>query len=416
MLFRTLHKIFFLTLLLTTVGTAQSAWPSAAWNSAENLTPFLGTNGATELSGLHWDAVANRLFIVHGDGRLRILHINGDTVAAVSDISNLGGPEGITQVVPGSNEFYTVDENAYEIRRYTLNTGLTTATLASQWSLLAAPSVMENTGNTGPEGIAFVPDSLLTAKWFVPAVTGQPYISKKGMGGLFFIAHQDKGRIWVFDLDPTGGSFAYVGQYYTKRSESCDLAFDRTTGLLYILHNTGSNSLEVTDLSTTLSSGKRTFVTLREYAIPNPSGNTNIEGFTLTPRSAGDGAPVSAFLCRDVESGESSSYQKDCLRRFRPFTEPVSTSVRGSIGNSSSNDEVSVYPNPVRSGLSAHLPARFTGNITIRLYNMLGQKLMEKKNVVNGTYSIDVSRLLAGMYVLEVRNSGNVSVQKFVKQ
>lgn len=414
---RSLHIIVFCTSLFVSTAAAQTAWPSLAWSAAENLTPSLGTNGATELSGLHWDAAGKRLFIVHGDGRLRILRIAGDTVSAMSDIPNLGGPEGITQALPGSNEFFTVDENSYEIRRYRLNTGLTAVSLLGSWSLTAAPSVMENTGNTGPEGIAFVPDSFLTAKGFVSTVTGLPYISQKGMGGLFFIAHQDKGRVWVFDVDTaSSGSFAYVGQYYTKRSESCDLSFDRTTGLLYILHNTGGNSLEVTDLSTTLSSGKRTFVPVREYAIPNPSGNTNIEGFTLTPRNAGDGAPVSAFLCRDVESGESASYQKDCLRRFRPFTEPTTTGVRNSVESTSSDDDMAIYPNPVHNGLSVHLPARFSGNGEVRLYNILGQKMLEERMTVSGSFSFDVSRWTAGIYFMEVRSGGTFSVRKFMKQ
>jgi hypothetical protein len=187
---------------------------------------------------------------------------------------------------------------------------------------------MTNTGNTGPEGIAFVPDSFLIAAGFISQATGNPYTSVKGMGGLIFIAHQNQGYIWVFDVNPNvSNDFAYVGKYKTNRTESCDLAFDRTTGLLYILHNISSNYLEVTNLSTVSQTGnERKFTTNYEYTISNPAGNVNIEGFAITSK-CNDSMNVSAWLARDVESNESSSYLQDCVRWFNPFNAP------GSCGN-----------------------------------------------------------------------------------
>lgn len=284
----------------------------------------MSSTGLTELSSLYWNPVTNRLYVSHGDGRLRVLQLNTstNTFSQIGNVAYTAGPEGITQVNNSANTFYTIDEDSYQIRKYNHPANYSSVTLANSWNILAAPSPMINTGNTGPEGIAFISDSSLAAAGFVSQVTGTLYTSVKGMGGLIFIAHQDNGYIWVFDVNPNvNNDFAYVGKYKTNKTESCDLAFDKGTGLLYILHNTGSNTLEVTNLSSMMVGGERKFNVTNEYLISNPAGNINIEGFAITSKCS-DSTNVSVWLCRDVESGESTTYKQDCLRWFQPFTAP----------------------------------------------------------------------------------------------
>lgn len=398
----------------------QTPWPSENWTAAVNLTGVLDEKGVTELSGLHWNPLFNRLYVAHGDGRLRVLqlHVPSKTFSPIANIAGLGGPEGVTQANYSANEFYTVDEDNYQIKKFTHTADFSSATLSKHWNLLTSPSPMTNTGNTGPEGIAFVPDSFLTAKGFISQVTGSPYTSIKGMGGLIFIAHQDQGFVWAFDIDPNiNDSFVFVGKYKTNRSESCDLEFDRSTGLLYILHNTGSNSLEVTDLSTTAFTGGRKFVTKNEYSLPNPSGNTNIEGFALTPRlSSPDGIGVGAFLCRDVESDESTSYQKDCLRWFEPFTENGTSGVRSSFMEGGSNGIAALFPNPA----AAHVTYSFTGkendDASVRMYNSLGQRVLERLQVTGSGGTFDISALPVGFYCVEIIRNRSVTTLKLIKR
>ena len=259
-----MKKIFSVAVLwISAISFGQSAWPSVNWNAADNLTSVMNANGITDLSGLHWNYITNRLYCVQGDGRLRILQMD-DSAMGFSQIANKAlpeGPEGVTQVNLSANEFYTIDENSYEIRKFTHNSAFGSMAEAKHWDLLAAPSPMEDTGNTGPEGIVFISDAALDAAGFVSAQTGNLYTSVKGMGGLMFIAHQDEGYIWVFDLNPNvNNDFLFVGKYQTSRSESADLAFDASTGLLYVLHNVGGNYLEVTNLSTEVIAGERKFV------------------------------------------------------------------------------------------------------------------------------------------------------------
>ncbi len=325
-----LSKLLIIQLVLL-IGQikAQSAWPSESWSAAVNMTSIMSGSGLTELSSLFWNSTTNRLYVSHGDGRLRVLQLNTgtNTFSQIANIGYTGGPEGITQVNLNANEFYTIDEDNYQIRKYTHNANFspTGVTLSRSWNILLPPSTMTNTANIGPEGIAFIPDSFLTAIGFISQVTGLPYTtSVKGMGGLLCIAHQNQGYIWVFDVNPNvNNDFAFVGKYKTNKNESCDLAFDKSTGSLYILHNTGLNYLEVTDLTTTsVAGGERKFVVKNEFQLAaTPDTNKNVEGFAITPK-CNDSTNVSVWLCRDVESLEPTAYKQDCLRWFNPFTAP----------------------------------------------------------------------------------------------
>jgi 6-phosphogluconolactonase (cycloisomerase 2 family) len=292
------------------------------WTSADNLTGLMDTSGITELSGLHWNPQKSRLYAVQGSGKVWALNWNASTssFSLLGSLNGIGNPEGITQDNFSLNSFFTVDENNYQIRKYAHNTAFSSVSLTHSWNLLIPPSPMQNTGNLGPEGIVFVPDSFLTASGFKSSVTGSPYVSVKGMGGLLFIANQDLGYVWVYDVNPNlDDDFEYVGKYLTGQDESCDLAFDRSTGLLYVLHNTNSNSLEVCSLDPVIISSTYALNQIKEYNIPNPTTNENIEGFAISPKCA-DTSNVFVFLCRDVESIESVSLQKDCLRFFTPFS------------------------------------------------------------------------------------------------
>jgi hypothetical protein len=377
----------------------------------------MDSGGVTDLSGLHFNPTNNRLYAVQGDGRLRVLQWNTAT-NSFSQIGNKaidGGPEGITQANLYANEFYTIDENNYEIRRYTHSSNFSIVTEFKHWNLLNSPSPMQDTGNIGPEGIVFIPDSFLSSIGFVSQQTGQLYTSVKGLGGLFFVAHQYDGYVWVFDVNPnTNNDFAYVGKYETNHEESCDLAFDRSTGLLYILHNiAGNNRLEVTNLSTTSNGVARKFVYSKDYLITNPTGNNdNIEGFALTPKCPETGI-TSAWLCRDVENNESQSTQDDAIRWFPTFVADGSCAILAN-DDFESLRTLAVSPNPVSSQL--RINGEFQSNSTIQVFNSIGQIIAEKKTLNSVTEWLDVSQLTTGIYLVSVQHLGRISTAKFVKE
>lgn len=408
-----MKKLCALLLLLSGSAFSQSAWPSSIWNNATGLNTVMSNAGLTDLSGLHWNPQTNRLYVLHGDGRVRVLQYDA-TAQAFTQVANKtisGGPEGITQANLAANEFYTMDENNYEIRKYTHTANFSSVTEAKHWNLLQAPSPMTDTGNTGPEGIVFVPDASLTAANFTSSVTGQPYTSTKGAGGLFFVAHQDGGYVWVFDINPSvNNDFAYVGKYKTHRNESCDLAFDRSTGLLYILHNISANYLEVTDLSLgPATGGEATFATTAEYFISNPSdGNMNIEGFALMPK-CGE-VTGSAFLCRDVESDEALSIQQDAIRWFHPFTAngecpPLANERFGTTS-------ISVYPNPSNTKVTIDFGDKRKRSLEV--YDLLGQQMLHFITT-ESLETLDISDWTPGVYLLEVTTDSGTAAQRIVK-
>jgi hypothetical protein len=398
---------------------SQTPWNAESWASADNLTAVMDTAGLTELSGLHWNPVFNRLYVVHGDGKLRVLQFNNQTqtFTQLASKSITGGPEGVTQVNYSSNEFYTIDESSYQIRKYTHNTGFSSLSMAKSWNLLISPSPMPNTGNTGPEGIAFIPDSFLIAAGFISQQTGQAYTSTRGMGGLMFIAHQNQGYIWVFDINPdVTDDFVYVGKYRTNSSESCDLEFDRSTGMLYILHNIAGNTLEITDLSTYTSGSDLKFTVKAEYMVPNPDGNTNIEGFGITPK-CNDSSNVSVWFCRDVEIGESSTYKKDCLRWFNPVPAIGNCHfTSGILSEAKPKFSLELRPNPASHHLEISISGFIDGTCHIELFDLNGVQVLNKPCYHEQNIILNVGTLPDGLYFVRIISDQYSLIQKVIIQ
>jgi hypothetical protein len=412
-----LSSFWIYVILFSTQLVSSQIWPASSWSTATNLTNVMDVNGITDLSGLHFNPTNNRLYSVQGDGHLRVLLWNAtnNTFSQIANKTIIGGPEGITQANLYANEFYTIDENNYEIRRYTHTANFSSVTEFKHWNLLASPSPMQDTGNIGPEGIVFIPDSFLIANGFISQQTGQLYSSVKGLGGLFFVAHQDEGYVWVFDVNPNSNNdFAYVGKYQTNHTESCDLAFDRSTGLLYILHNIiGNNRLEVTNLSTSLNGSSRKFIPLNDYQITNPTGNNdNVEGFALTPKCPATGL-TSSWLCRDVESNENQSIQEDALRWFPTFVADGNCELLSNNAFETTN-EIVIYPNPVENRLI--IEGKWILNATIQIYNSLGQLVLKVKNKTELVLDIDVSTLKSGMYFIQENQKDITYCNKFYKK
>lgn len=387
---------------------AQSVWPSKSWTNATNLSAVFPSKTA-ELSGLYWNDDLKRLYAVGDGGYAYILQYNTTTnnYTLLGTADGIGGPEGITQVNKSANEFYTVDENSYEIKKYTHDSNFTSFTKSKTWNLLQSPSPMTNTDNTGPEGIAFVPDSYLQKISFVSSVTGSPYLSVKGMGGLIFIAHQNGGYIWVFDINPDiTNDFAYVGKYRTNRTESCDLAFDNSTGLLYVLHNLDDNYLEVTDLKTAIVSGEYKLNKINEYFIPNPaSGSTNIEGFAISAKYP-EAASMGAWLCRDVSK---TAEMADAIRWFSPFAadgNDIRTGFQSEQLNQQ-NFSIQLFNDILHIGSMNTSIQKFS----VRIYSLAGQVLFEKNNLSMST-NLNVKNLKTGSYIVRVNADNHFSMQQ----
>ena len=405
-------KLKYLIALATVVnvicGNAQSAWPGVQWASAVNLSAAYPSD-AIGLSGMYWNSYTNRLYTIGDKGYFYALQYNKTTNAytLIGTNSSMNGPEAVTMVNDSLNEFYTIDENSYQIRKYTHAANFSTITMSKYWYLLQSPSPMTDTGNTGPEGICFVPDKYLKRIGFISSKTGTTYTSTKGMGGLIFIAHQDGGYVWVFDVNPAvTNDFAYVGKYKTNETESCDAAFDRSTGLLYILHNTGDNYLEITDMTTTLVSGEYKFATKKEFYIPNPSGSINVEGFALSPKYPAS-TNMGVWLCRDVKLADNA----DAVRWFSTFS-AEGTDIRTDVSTVTTESETfSIFPNPVSDQLIIKniKPESFS----VQIYSGIGQLVVVKQNL-NSQETINLKTLKSGIYLVKISANSQLKAVKTI--
>ena len=315
--FLTVAAVCISTGLVWNVAEAAEPWPGEAWQQSQVLTE-LDPDFRSNLSGAHWNEATRTLWVcTNGPGRFWALVPDGRGGFAVArdgdqvgEFSAPGDLEGITQADPQDQTVYVMVEGADLIRRYDVST-LGRPVLVNEFSIGA--HVPANNGWAGSEGITFVPDAALQARGFVDA-RGERYVSRHGMGGLMFVAHQAGGGVYVFDLDPSNNGVHFVGSYLTNRGESSGLEFDRSTNHLYVWHNTGSNYVEVGDLTSVVDGGRRRLNVVREFVGPKRG---NLEGIALSPVALGRGW----FFAVDDDNQDGAALM--WFQQFDPGLAPV---------------------------------------------------------------------------------------------
>ena len=259
-----------------TVVAAATAWPGESWSASTDLTSLNPTGWVKNLSGAYWNPATRRLWVcTNSPAKFWSLVENGSGGFLIErTYTGTGDLEGVTQISTVADRVFLIDEQARTIRSYRVSDGAAQTT----WFL----SAITDWGNSGPEGIAFVPNAWLARNNFVDG-SGAPYpqsvYGANGFGGLVFVAVQTSGWVYAFDLK-TDGTYTFVGRYLTSRNESCELTFDDSIGRMYVLHNIDGNLLQVTDLTSTVSGSDRRFSAIAEFQVPSGS---NIEGFAVTP-------------------------------------------------------------------------------------------------------------------------------------
>lgn len=292
---RSLHTVFALSAAATALCAAPATarpWPAEAWSAAVNLTSIegAGTNDfQVDLSGLFWNAQSRRMWVCRNgpasttskvwrlkeDGAGGWV-VDGGTTSARCEWTGFNDAEAITQADMSSNFVYVLAEGEDVIRLYNLSTPGAVSLVRTY----AISTHLPTDGGDGAEGLTFVPDAHLRAGGFVNSA-GVPTVSQKGMGGLFFVGHQNGGRVYVFDLSASDATFTFVGAYLTNASETAELCFDRSTGLLLVLHGAGVNTIEVCALSSTISGSERRLSTIETLGPPTGSSGQNIEGLAV---------------------------------------------------------------------------------------------------------------------------------------
>ena len=80
-------------------------------------------------------------------------------------------------------------------------------------------------------------------------------------------------------------------------------------------------------------------------------------------------------------------------------------------------EELALYPNPANDKITVNLMSNTSGNLSIRLVNMMGQTLSYEDIIIfNGAinHSLDVSEIANGVYSVEVILNGEKQHQRVV--
>ena len=302
---------------------AAEPWPAEPVGSATNLTSVEGpepNDFYSDLSSAFWNETTRRLWVCRngpggdqskfwalvedGAGSFRV----DERAGRRGEWTGFGDLEEVTQANLSEDTVYALIEGEERIKEYDVSV-YGTATLRNNWN--TAPYLPLN-GGYGAEGLAFVPDSFLAANGFVDK-DGNPYVSRRGMGGLMLVGHQNGGAVFAFDLNRIDGTFDFVGEYRTGYAEIAGLMFDRSTGRLYIWHDDAYDTLETSSLASDPVAGQ-TYRRLRiERAFYGPDHRNN-EGFAVMPVAECVNGMRSAFMT--IDGGGYSS-----LLWYRQFSE-----------------------------------------------------------------------------------------------
>jgi hypothetical protein len=269
-----------------------------------------------EMSDLHWSEATRTLWAADAVGSKTNVYAfrestPGGPLSCSKRFALRSDGEGITQA-GDSGVIYLLREGPGEIIAYDVR-GTTTAPILRTWTGLLA--VMPAKGSAGPEGLTFVPDAVLAASGFrrgsgaVDAGAAYP-ASAGGLGGIFLVAHQNGGRIHAVDLAATSNAFTYLGSFSTGADDASGLALDQRNRRLLILHNTGKNSIEITDLR--CDDGYRL---VSRATITSPQKG-NVEGIAVTSCLRADGTYAGASFYTATDNDRTKGYQSKNLVRY----------------------------------------------------------------------------------------------------
>ena len=169
-----------------------------------------------EPSGIVWHSRLQRLFLIHDNGLVSSMTADG------LDVQNWfvsGDLEGICVADPATNAVYVVDEYPPKIIEFNFVSGQVTRVFDLGTWIQGCPT------NTCLEAVTFVPS------------TADPE------GGVFYVGHQNDGKIYQFRLSIRSSSTATtvtpvgIETPWPGAGDISDLHYDRENGVLYVLYN-----------------------------------------------------------------------------------------------------------------------------------------------------------------------------------
>jgi hypothetical protein len=213
--------------------------------------------------------------------------------------------EGLTRAEWSSTAIYVASErnnsdsmvSRLSVLRYDYTAVGTSLTATDEWNL--TKDLPAAGANLGLEGIAWVPDSFLTANAFFDEAANAAYDPGRYPNhgtGLFFVGLENNGMIYGFALDHGGtGAFQRVATITSGHNAIMSLDFDRDEGNLWAYcDNTCANQAAVLRIG-----GDGRFAIDRLYTKPASLADSNNEGITIAPESECDAQGFRSFFWSD---------------------------------------------------------------------------------------------------------------------
>lgn len=152
--------------------------------------------------------------------------------------------------------------------------------------------------------------------------------------------------------------------------------------------------------------GSSTLICLGETSTLTASGAS-----TYTWSTGANGPSIVVTPSVNTTYTVNGTYANGCTNSF-----VITQSVDACIGIDEYNNSHSLkpYPNPTKDKLEFVLSGQ-SSDLEIRLYNSLGQIVLEDKMVNSIKFTLDVSNYAKGLYYVEVESKEGISRAKFVK-
>ncbi len=133
-----------------------------------------------------------------------------------------------------------------------------------------------------------------------------------------------------------------------------------------------------------------------------------------------NGANTIVFLNNDLYIGGAfQMINSDSLSRIAKwiggnYTDTCSVPV-GISDITGEENGITIYPNPVSDNLTIEIPALTSEKKQLSIYSIMGEEVL-KESFSSLKYSVNVSHLSEGIYIVEVRGEKNIARRKFIKE
>jgi hypothetical protein len=230
----------------------------------------------------------------------------GDVDAEGVTLADGGSAGGIYVASERNNLAKKLSRNSV-LRFDPTQSGDKTLRATNEWDITRDLPVVD--ANTGIEGIAWIPDSILVARGLRDDATGRIYVPADYANhgtGLFVVGLETNGVIYVYALNHTTNGYTRISSMSSGIGNVMALEYDRASGYLWATCDDSCGNfsaiLGIDTVARSKTAGR--FVSLRRFARPPSLPNVNNEGFALSTDCVGGRKAV--FWSDDSDTGGNS--------------------------------------------------------------------------------------------------------------